>query len=335
MRYVKIELEKISYRKPNLGGYINKKTGSYFYNAYSQTDQYKNPHIVKNEREVQTQIQMTRSTKMQREFGTQMEYVGLFIDPRKDRVIIPTKYFSSEEWERRLFYTVLYMQKRTRGFLAKKEAAMFRKKRDDLQRAKEKAEEEHKIKEENINKQEIERRMHPKREEDFKLLRKELEAWVTNETTRIKSSDLSEEDKTVALQELLHKEISLLQTIEKLKISANKEKKTDKIQKFLSKMSADKIVKLDDGHKISVTTLSTKTAEKLEEQFKKLNSSTTVDVRLKNLLEFKKLMESYYEAHKCSLIQEIISLIERESDMLGRGRPESSLEGNYIKLYLK
>jgi hypothetical protein len=219
-----------------------------------------------------------------------------------------------------------------RGFLARKLASKYRKERDDQRRAIEESEEQQRLKEEMENKREIERRNHPKTINDFILLKKELETWVKNETFRIKSSDLSEEDKTLALQELLHKEISLLQTIEKLKISANKENKTEKIQQFLKKMSADKKWKRHDGHYINVATVLTKTAEKLEEQFKNLNSSTTVDIRLKNLLEFKKLMESYYEEHKCSLIQQIITLIERESDMLQRGRSDSSLEG--IKLLL-
>ena len=71
----------------------------------------------------------------------------------------------------------------------------------------------------------------------------------------------------------------------------------------------------------------TLTASKLEKQFKKLNSSTTVDVRLANLLEFKKLMEEHNREFPCSLKQKILELIERESDMLQRGRPDSSLEG--------
>lgn len=134
------------------------------------------------------------------------------------------------------------------------------------------------------------------------------------------------------MQELLHKEISLLQTIEKLKISASKENKTERIQNFLQKMSADKKWKRHDGHYINVATVFTKTAEKLEEQFKNLNNISSVEVRLKNLFEFKKLMENYYHEHKCSLIVEIIELIERESDMLQRGRPDTSLEGKYLFL---
>ena len=189
-----------------------------------------------------------------------------------------------------------------------------------------KEEEEHK-KNEAINRKEIKRRLHPKTPTDFKLLKKELDTWVQTETIRIKSSNLSDEDKTLALQELLHKEISLLQNIEKLKISANIENRTEKIADFLKKMSSDKKWKAYDGHYINVQTVLTLTASKLEKQFKKLNSSTTVDVRLANLLEFKKLMEEHNKEFPCSLIQKILELIERESDMLQRGRPDSSLEG--------
>jgi CHAT domain-containing protein len=255
---------------------------------------------------------------MNREFGTQMESIGLFIDPRNDKVMTSTKYFDADEWEGKLLSVILYLQKMMRGFFARKTKRLYKEQERKKQEEKESVEEEERRKEEIRNKREIERRMHPKSNQDFSLLKKELEMWVKNETIRIKSSNLNEEDKTLALQELLHKEISLLQTIEKLKISANKENKTEKISNFLEKMSADKEWVRHDGHPIFVETPLTKTAEKLEEQFKNLN-----------LLEFKKLMEGYYQENKCVLIQEIISLIERESDMLQRGRPESSLEGKF------
>ena len=154
--------------------------------------------------------------------------------------------------------------------------------------------------------------MHPKSNYDFKLLKEELDAWVQSETIRIKSSNLSDEDKMLALQELLHKEISLLQTIEKLKISANKENRTEKIAKFLEKMSADKKWKVYDGHFVSVQTVLTLTAAKLERQFKKLVSATTVDKRLANLLEFKKLMDN----KEISLKNYLIGLLkEKRTDI--------------------
>ena len=38
-------------------------------------------------------------------------------------------------------------------------------------------------------------------------------------------------------------------------------------------------------------------------------------------------MEEHNKEFPCSLIQKILELIERESDILQRGRPDSSLEG--------
>lgn len=326
-KLVMIELQKIKYKKPYYGGYVNKNTGIYYYHAYAQTDQYKNTYVLKEERDAQTYEYKTRSTKMRREFGTQMAYVGLFIDTRQDKVLYPTQYFTADNWEEKRNKTVIYLQQMMRGFFARKTCRLLRKERDDEKKMMDQKEEEERKKNEASNRREIKRRQHPKTYNDFKLLKQELDSWVQSETIRIKSSSLSDEDKTLALQELLHKEISLLQTIEKLKISANKENRTEKIAKFLEKMSSDKKWKVYDGHYINVQTILTLTAAKLEKQFKKLISSSTVDVRLANLLEFKKLMEEYRNDNPCSLIEKILELIERESDMLERGRPESSLEG--------
>ena len=44
---------------------------------------------------------------MMREFGTQMEKVGLFIDTRKDKIMYPKPYFSSEMWKKQREETTL------------------------------------------------------------------------------------------------------------------------------------------------------------------------------------------------------------------------------------
>lgn len=325
---VVVELEKIKYKKPYYGGYVNKVTGTFYYHAYAQTDQYENKnHKIKNERSAQTYEYKTLSTTMNREFGTQMSYIGLYIDDRQDKEIKPKKYFDSEQWFNKRDSTVIYLQKMMRGFAARKLCREYRKKRDDAEAENERKEEEKRQQQEKKNKEEIKRRMHPKTSTDFRLLKKELDSWVKSETIRIKASNLSNEDKSLALQELLHKEISLLQTIEKLKISANKENRTEQISNFLQKMSADKKWMAYDGHYVNVQTVLTATAAGLQRQFDKLIAKTTVDVRLANLLEFKKMMDKSNQEHKCDLIQMILSLIEREVDMLQRGRPDSSLVG--------
>lgn len=326
-KYIKVDLEKISYQKPELGGYIDKVTGKHHFNAYAQTDQYINPKQEKCERHAQTYFYKSRSTKMNREFGTQMNRIGLYVDDRNDKVLQAKEYFCANDWEIARDNCVQYLQKCVRGYLSRKLASEYRKEVKEEKRKKEEKEEKERKEEEEKNKKEIERRTHPKTKEDFYLLRKELDVWVKSETEKIKRSNITEDEKTLALQELLHKEISLLQTIEKLNISAKKENNAERIQAFLAKMSADKVYKRYDGHPIYVSTVYTQIAGKLEEQFKNLNSSTTVDIRLKNLLEFKQLMLRQDQENPCSLIKEIIELIEREADMLTRGRPDNSLEG--------
>lgn len=54
--------------------------------------------------------------------------------------------------------------------------------------------------------------MHPKKVKDFEILYNELEAWRLNETKKIKSSsELTDDEKALALQQLLHKETKILQ----------------------------------------------------------------------------------------------------------------------------
>lgn len=51
---------------------------------------------------------------------------------------------------------------------------------------------------------------------------------------------MTEEQRKRALKETLDKEIDLLQTIDRLKISANKDQKVQKIEKYLKAMSDPK-----------------------------------------------------------------------------------------------
>jgi hypothetical protein len=46
---------------------------------------------------------------MMREFGTQMEKEDIYIDRRKDKIIYPKRYFSSEMWKRQREDTTLYI----------------------------------------------------------------------------------------------------------------------------------------------------------------------------------------------------------------------------------
>lgn len=69
---------------------------------------------------------------------------------------------------------------------------------------------------------EIQRRMHPRTRDDFEILYNELENWRQHETKRIEESGLPEIERLEALAQLLHKQTKLLQTIDRLKITATK-----------------------------------------------------------------------------------------------------------------
>jgi hypothetical protein len=57
---------------------------------------------------------------MMREFGTQMEKTGLFIDQRFDKIIYPKPYFSSEMWKQKREETTLYVQCLRRGWFSRR-----------------------------------------------------------------------------------------------------------------------------------------------------------------------------------------------------------------------
>lgn len=65
--------------------------------------------------------------------------------------------------------------------------------------------------------------------------------WRVAELEKIKNNKaLTDEQRKRALKETLDKEIDLLQTIDRLKISANKDQKVQKIEKYLKVMSDPK-----------------------------------------------------------------------------------------------
>merc|ERR1712048_916098 len=175
------------------------------------------------------------------------------------------------------------------------------------------------------DKEEHDRRMHPKKGKDFEILYNELEAWRLNETKKIKgSTELKEEEKKLALQLLLHKETKILQQIDRLKIQASGKNKGEKISNFLRAMSDPKLWKRSDGRFTEVHTPFSTRAKELMDLYNGLRLPfLSTDERLDVLLHTKWTVKEF----DCNLTREIVDLIDREADMLNRGRSETSLEG--------
>ncbi|EAS01129.2 IQ and ubiquitin-like domain protein (macronuclear) [Tetrahymena thermophila SB210] len=312
-------------QKPYLGGYKSNKNGLVYHHAFAQTDQKYREHKLKFHRESQTYEYSTKSSKVMRELGTQMEREGIFISKLTDVEVEAQPYFHSNMWEERREEAALYIQRKVRGWRARRITEKLKKQKEEKRREQLEKEEEYRRNEEAKHKREIERRTHPRTKEDFNILYDELELWRTNEIQKIKeNTSLSEQERKTLLKQILDKETDLLQTIDRLKIIASKENKEEKINKFLKQMSDPKKWLRSDGRYTEVHTPFTVRSKELMDIYNGLRlKNLTIDERLDILLNTKWTVKEW----DCNLTREIVELIDREADMLNRGRPEASLEG--------
>lgn len=154
-------------RKPYLGGYRHKLSGSVFHNAATQTPREprrdwegKPP---KFHRDTQTVVQKTRSQQSKRESGTQMQRRDLYLDDRLDREVAPRPYFSAAQLDELKLRKTVVIQCYWRGFMARKRVRgmweALNAKREQVRAAEEKQREEEEAK----RQREFERRMRPVR----------------------------------------------------------------------------------------------------------------------------------------------------------------------------
>jgi len=324
---VTVQVQRPVMEKPYLGGFKHRQTGATYHHAVTQTApmQKKEIHTIRFHREVQTYEYRTRSTQCKRENGTQMAKDGVYIDTAKDRFLEPRRpYFSSADKAALVLEKVVVIQCHARGMFARRRARQLRRERQSLGEFETKEAERRQLEADLRHKREVERRMHPRTFEDFSVLYRELEAWRLSEAKRIQMSDFDEATRRAAQRELLQKETKLLQTIDKLKIQANHQNRDAKIKKTLESMAKPKVWAQCDGETTTVHTPFTTRAKELMDLYSGLRLPLlTVDERLDVLLHVKWTVKEF----DCNLTREIVDIIDREADMLNRGRPEKSFTG--------
>lgn len=323
--YVQVIRDNLHHPKPFLGGFRHKYYGTIYHHSSTQTARKKKKvEVVKFHRETQTIQIISRSQQTNREAGTQMERRDLLQDSSNDVVIMSKPYFTADELEALRDEKAREVQCFLRQCFAWRRVRRLRESKAEKLEADIKARAlEAKVEAENHARQ-IERRMHPRTKEDFDVLFSELEAWRLHETQRIKTSGLSSEEVASALQDLLNKEVKLLQTIDRLKITAAKENKWSRTQSSLEKMASPKEWSSSEGDLIEVETPFTIRAKELVDLYnglclRNLSRAQRVDV----LLHIKYTVKEF----DCELSREIVELIKREEDLLRRQRSEQSLEG--------
>lgn len=163
------------------------------------------------------------------------------------QVIRPLPYFDSEQLAELRLEKAIDLQRYTRGWFARSSAVALLQTQQEAVLAASVAEEKQRKEAEERHAKEIQRRMHPHAREDFEILYNELEAWRLQETRRINSEISPEEERMMALSQLLLKEQKLLQTIDRLRLQANDENRDKRIRATLQLMSAPKRWQMSDG----------------------------------------------------------------------------------------
>jgi hypothetical protein len=327
-------IERVPYvsapaRNPYLGGFRDVRTGIEYHHAYTQTEDLrppKPPRAVQFTRDTQTTSVVTRSCQTFREGVAQTRRPGFYEDTSRDVVLVPRPYFSAAELLLVRESKALVLQCHWRSYVARKTAAERRAKLDAERSLAQAAADTQRAAEERKIARDAERRLNPRSLDDFSILYDEVEAWRLAETDRIKR-EFAEDVKgqKAALAALLAKETALISTIERLRSAAGSANRDAQVVALLSSLAAPKVWELSGGADPATvhTPLTTRAAE-LKALFDELSSpSDDRDARTEVLLSVKYTVREF----DCPLTREIVLLVDREVDLLGRGRPAATLDG--------
>ncbi|TNJ28693.1 hypothetical protein GMRT_13219 [Giardia muris] len=313
----------------------------------TQTHSFKNC-FVQTKREAFTQPQ--RSTLMN-SHKTPGEYTMI---GRADR------YETSEQYLARRNAAIVFIQACWRRYRAKCRTDGIRLERARVASQQREADEQLAITREKERRYQMNRRICPRTPEDFQLLYDEVAVWVRQQTFAIKEAALPPEAKQASFELLLEKETRLLQNIDLLKRQAHYLTRTDRVAQFFNRISRPRKWQISDGTFVDVMTPYTLRAASLRDLYYALEETSCfvgpnatslgdyagytvtpqsigkykatvaskfegsmIDQRLDVLLQIKWSLKEF----DCDLTREAISLIDREADMLSRGRSQTSLGG--------
>ena len=128
--YFPVKIEKCTSRKLYIGGYRNKKTGTIYHHANSQTPTENKKSFVDNNhlrtRETQTYETRTVSIQSIREFGTQMNRIDCYVDNSGDREIVSRPYYTSSELDLAKREKAIEIQRTWRGHVARSKAVKLK-----------------------------------------------------------------------------------------------------------------------------------------------------------------------------------------------------------------
>ena len=176
-----------SHVKPRfVGGYRDTRDGTKYHHAQIQTErQTELRYVEKYTTETQTYELRSRTTETTRESSTQMKRPDLMLDDKNDVVVRVGKYVTAEETKAIKAEKAVTLQRFARGARDRRRRDALRNKRDAELKAAEVALETARLAEERKRSFDIERRVRPRTDADFKLLQREFDEWRLKETAKI------------------------------------------------------------------------------------------------------------------------------------------------------
>lgn len=323
--------------KQYLGGFRGRTTGKIFHHAITQSDESTYKRVFKDtsnlrSRDSQTIEVVTLSIQTTCEIGTQMERNDIYLNNKRDIEIRAKQYITAEEvWNLKRLKCIV-IQRYWRGFMARRKAANIRQR--DKERELAAVEKENLELHETQSRQllDMKRRLNPRTNSDFQILFNELDAWRKAEVSRIKESiEMTADEKSAALALVLDEEVRALHSIEKLKLAASRELNKENNDRMFELMAHPKLWQLSSGEVAQVQTPETQRAKLLLEIYRELLAPVTlIDSRLNVLLQVKEIVDievsKVRDAQSMTFLSDLIGLIDREADLLNRGRPIRSMD---------
>ncbi|KAL0034540.1 hypothetical protein WJX79_007550 [Trebouxia sp. C0005] len=276
------------------GGYKDKRNGTLYHHADCQTDRQSagGSRAMQAERECQTVEAKQRSAQTCREAHVQMARPDLLLDTSRDRILAARPYVSAAEVWAVKEKCAATVQRFTRGWLARRRVSfMLKEARQGSAAANERQ---------------------PKLLSRRRLIGGEKHNGACSRAPLPTSPHL------------LHQETKLLQSIDRLRGEADVVKREQKVAEALATMAHPKTWALSNGALLEVHTPTTTKAGELRGLYRGLQlQGLTAGERLDVLLHVKFPAKEF----DCSLTRELVQLIDREADLINRGRKAGSMEG--------
>ncbi|PWA30391.1 hypothetical protein CCH79_00017678 [Gambusia affinis] len=255
--------------------------------------------------------------------STQMTGIGCYVSCANDKLVTPGKYVTADEYHGRRLKAVICLQSYIRRWLAQEEVEQLRRERArrlawfDLQERKCKEEKEAQLRERR------KRWMNPQTKEDFNLLYHALQKWRTEEEEQI-DCRLRGAERKAALCVLLEQEMEFIAAIGRHQINIDAINQDKIIRNFLNKAAAPHQWRSATGLLFEMDSVPDIRARALKEIYDDISKFPVDQQERQNFLE--KLRNTVME-HECQLVWDIIDLIDREIDLMGRDVKEHNLEG--------